>query len=719
MASTPGKSGVYAGSMTVRGNNLRNSLGNVDISGLYNSTSDSSGVLTRQAQDEAIANQIMASIEAENAAAAEANTGGPKTDFPGANYDPTSDSIGGYAVDLGSVYSLFPDAVTSAVTAAMQNDYLNSILETQLTPEEKEAQRLGLSVAQMNAKTEDMLDSILNSQGGNETGFVNESARIAAEGILKGKIAQAGVTDPVAQEAALKSAMESLEGGASGLEAVKAAAGGAKDYVEELLKTAKDILDKGYDDTIAKLPKILVPETITFDPTTGQVNAVFEIGDEGSPPLGGSAPIFGGQVGTVNGGTQVGVTTTGNAVLDAIIKAAKDGVDQQDIEDVVGAIISTTTGISKDIVDAGIGGAKDAIKAAKTVIGSSVTGEDDDDATNIAIGSGAVTTRTCEDGSLVGINDLCPEEIKNISTITGGDGTGTSTVDPSATNVEFDCYNKDGTDTARSTNGVCPATHPYTSPPPDTSLEDDTIDTIIAGSVCGKGQINVNGTCVNSRDTQICPSGDIIMKGETCPTVVVDKCPEGSKLAGQPIPADGNCNPTVVVDKCPEGSKLAGQPIPADKNCNPSGPPIVEDKCPPGSILAGQAIPADKNCNPGGGPPVVLEEKCPPGTILAGQAIPADKNCNPGGGIVVTEDDTDTGSGVPLTTTTRVNPAVRAIAGDVVDIDYLYDIGGPSIFAPTMQMDEDKNRPYIYSGFADGGIVKEYDLEQLLKKIRG
>jgi hypothetical protein len=73
--------------------------------------------------------------------------------------------------------------------------------------------------------------------------------------------------------------MESLEGGASGLEAVKAAAGGAQDYVEELLKTAKDIIDKGYDDTIAKLPKILVPETITLILPADNVGAVFEIGE--------------------------------------------------------------------------------------------------------------------------------------------------------------------------------------------------------------------------------------------------------------------------------------------------------------------------------------------------------------------------------------------------------------------------------------------------------
>jgi hypothetical protein len=354
---------------------------------------------------------------------AEANTGGPKTDFPGINRDLTSDSIGGYAVDLGSVYSLFPDAVTGAVTAAMQNDYLNSILESQLTPEEEEAQLLGLTVAQMNAKTEDMLDSILKSQGENETGFVNESARIAAEGILKGKIAQAGVTDPAAQEAALKSAMESLEGGASGLEAVKAAAGGAQDYVEELLKTAKDIIDKGYDATIGKLPEILTPESILARPITSgtTLRARFEIGETGGALPGATSPIFGGTVGTVGGGTNVGIMTTGNAVLDAIIKGAKDGVDGQDIEDDSTVIISGNTGIPTDVIDAGIAGAKGAIEAAGTVVASKVTDEDDDDTTNITLSGGAVTTRTCEDGSLVGVNEACPEDT-TVTTKTCDDG---------------------------------------------------------------------------------------------------------------------------------------------------------------------------------------------------------------------------------------------------------------------------------------------------------
>lgn len=44
-------------------------------------------------------------------------------------------------------------------------------------------------------------------------------------------------------------------------------------------------------------------------------------------------------------------------------------------------------------------------------------------------------------------------------------------------------------------------------------------------------------------------------------------CPGGTALAGQPIPADGNCNPV-----CPANTRLAGQPIPADGICNPVGP---------------------------------------------------------------------------------------------------------------------------------------------------
>jgi hypothetical protein len=448
---------------------------------------------------------------------------------------------------LEQIQSMFPDYAYEAVLQAQEQDYLNSILETQLTPEEEEAQLLGLTVAQMNAKTEDMLDSILKSQGENETGFVNESARIAAEGILKGKIAQAGVTDPAAQEAALKSAMESLEGGASGLEAVKAAAGGAQDYVEELLKTAKTIIDKGYDATIGKLPEILTPEGILADIVSGNVTGVFEIGETGAPLPNATSPIFGGTVGTVGGGTNVGIMTTGNAVLDAVIRAAEGGVDAGDIESVVGAVISANTGIPTDVVNAGIGGAKSAIEAAKTVVGSSVTGNGDgdgaDDTTNIAINSGAVTTRTCEDGSLVGVNDLCPEDL---TTITGGDGTGTSTVDPSATNVPL------GGVTATTTR------------------------TCNDGSVVDITEACPEDTTVTTRT---CNSGSVVGINEACPEDLDDPCdsPKYAKL--NPVECGGVTDREIIDDDLVAKDECIDCTCPEYALANPEECRTIVDEC--------------------------------------------------------------------------------------------------------------------------------------------
>ena len=56
--------------------------------------------------------------------------------------------------------------------------------------------------------------------------------------------------------------------------------------------------------------------------------------------------------------------------------------------------------------------------------------------------------------------------------------------------------------------------------------------------------------------------------------------------------------------------------------------------------------------------------------------------------------------------------------GELVDIDYLYDIGGGSIFAPNVEEEEDPVAS-LYSGYAEGGIVQNYDIEQLIKYLKG
>jgi hypothetical protein len=56
--------------------------------------------------------------------------------------------------------------------------------------------------------------------------------------------------------------------------------------------------------------------------------------------------------------------------------------------------------------------------------------------------------------------------------------------------------------------------------------------------------------------------------------------------------------------------------------------------------------------------------------------------------------------------------------GGVVDIDYLYDIGGESIFAPDMQgEDEEDILAYLYSNLGDSDIVQDYDIEELIRLL--
>ena len=557
------------------------------------------------------------------------------------------------------------------------------------TPEQLAAAELGLSVAQMNARTEDMLDSILKSQGENETGFVNESARLAAEGILKGKIAQAGVTDPAAQEAALKSAMESLEGGASGLEAVKAAAGGAQDYVEELLKTAKDIIDKGYDATIGKLPEILTPEGILADIVSGNVTGVFEIGETGGALPGATSPIFGGTVGTVGGGTNVGIMTTGNAVLDAVIRAAEGGVDQQDIEKVVGAVISANTGIPTDVVNAGIEGTKEAINAAKTVVGANVT--DGDDTTDITLTDGTATTRTCDDGSVVGANEACPEDV---TTIIGGDetGTGGSTTDTTVT------LNEDK-------EVVCG----------DNQYKDFTTGQCV-DIPCPAGQErDKNGNCYTPgvTDREIIDD-DLIAKTDPCDDPVYaaqnpDKCGGGVNLCDDPVYAAQNPAKCLTGsgDPCDDPVYAASRPGECGGSVNLCDDPVYAAQNPAkcGVIISGDPCddPAYAASRPG---------EC---GVISGDPCddPAYAAANPAKCGIVVPPETPA---VPTLPTMQGYSITSVKPGEKVGAIDFYDISGPSIFRSGAKTEEEEDPlAYLYSNYADGGIVQDYDIEELIR----
>ena len=73
-----------------------------------------------------------------------------------------------------------------------------------------------------------------------------------------------------------------------------------------------------------------------------------------------------------------------------------------------------------------------------------------------------------------------------------------------------------------------------------------------------------------------------------------------------------------------------------------------------------------------------------------------------------------------LPTTAEGEPA------ELVDIDYFYDVGGESIFAPPLAEGEEPDPLMaIYSNYNDlgygnsGGIVRDGDIEGLIEYLRG
>jgi len=554
--------------------------------GTYSRAGDiRSGVLTVDAQNN---NYVDSLLGADPNAYDSDGAVAPTTDSIGSDRTLTSEELRDiFAANLTASdiygdplagYEGVRDPVTSAVSAAMQNDYLNSILETDPALDAPSTLET-LSQAQQDARTEDMLDSILNSQGGNETGFVNESARLAAEGILRGKIAQAGVTDPAAKEVALNSAMGSLESGGSGLDAVKAAAAGAQDFVEGLLKTAKDAVDAGYDKLADFLPEGAMPDTVGIDPTTGQTTAVY-----GKTS---GTPVLGGTVGTQGGGTYAGITTTGSAIVDKLIKVIKEGGSAS-------SVISASTGLPGDIVNAAIGAAqtvKEGIEA------NTLDGNDPSKVVLTTTGSEALDPNS--KNQVLTVGDDNKEVLGDGVTTTTGD----EIIDPNSANQTL-------------TLG-------------DTTKKDD--------EILGGGKWTNDGA--GSLEEVI--SGRIIGDGFDAGTGPDDKVVDDK-----------------VVDEVISG-RIIGDPFTFEPVADEEVPPILDE------------VPPEQ-------PPEVPEVPEVP------EAAPSFFG-------------------------------VRTEPGEKVDIDYFFEAFGDTIFAPKAQENEEDLLAALYAGYAEGGIVQDYDIEELIR----
>ena len=58
---------------------------------------------------------------------------------------------------------------------------------------------------------------------------------------------------------------------------------------------------------------------------------------------------------------------------------------------------------------------------------------------------------------------------------------------------------------------------------------------------------------------------------------------------------------------------------------------------------------------------------------------------------------------------------VTTTPGDLVELDYLFDIGGEDIFAPMVQGGVEKRNIRPYAAKASGGIVSKRNIDELFR----
>ena len=161
---------------------------------------------------------------------------------------------------------------------------------------------------------------------------------------------------------------------------------------------------------------------------------------------------------------------------------------------------------------------------------------------------------------------------------------------------------------------------------------------------------------------------------------------------------DKTTTTTTTTDKaaiCPDGTDKVGKTIPAgetvawctDKTTTTTTTTDKAAICPDGTDKVGKTIPAGETvawCTEAGG----VDPKCDEVRAECAKLGKAMKDdCSGCVDTVVTEGGTPSGGGssLPSFIPRSALNVIKQDKPDLVNIDYLYDIGGESIFAPTLQ----------------------------------
>ena len=406
--------------------------------------------------------------------------------------------------------------------------------------------------------------------------------------ILKAKIAEAGVTDPQAQDMILSKGMTAFAAGKSPTAVLNSAATGIEDFINDVLDRVNSVIGpiytKGTDfitETINKvtdkvpLAKVLIPNQGTVVNTgTGQVTGTYTIGGN-TPPWfqtgsGGfvlANPNAGG--GILNPQQGPVSVSTGSPAADKILGSVLGG-DKIDLEKVTtGAVIgeiAKVAGIDPNV----LGEVTDTVTSTAQEILDQI-----ENANNNKI---TLAPDPCNDPTSAAYNDpnLCPQNVTGGQDATGGQSTALQ---------DLTCWNANGQSQDFKQVASCPDTFPFTSNPFDADGAQATVP------IEGKGEKlcqvvdgvqyvrDANGNCVpptddekdfqspdlkckdsggvwdyNSKTCTNCPDGKEGLFG-----VCVDKCGSGQERV------NGVC-----VDKCGSGQERVNG-VCVDKKKDPVG----------------------------------------------------------------------------------------------------------------------------------------------------
>jgi hypothetical protein len=261
------------------------------------------------------------------------------------------------------------------------------------------------------------------------------------------------------------------------------------------------------------------------------------------------------------------------------------------------------------------------------------------------------------------------------------------------------------------------------------------IDDGFGNCVCPEGEVEIDGVCQAVGSGGGCTGGKIDDGFGNC------VCPEGEvEIDGvcQAAGSGGGCTGGKIDDGfgnciCPEGE------VEIDGVCQAAGgqgactggrtrDPITDEcVCPSDKPNFNAATQQCEGVGPGTGPgeclggktrdPVTQQCVCPQGTEdVNGQCVGTGSGeCPEGqtrdifGNCVAPEPETT--QAVPnLFRTVQTKPGEKVGALD------FYDISGPSIFRSGAKTEEEEDPlAYLYSNYADGGIVQDYDIEELIR----